>query len=283
MGRGTNINIAIWGCVVATVTVALELLVGSFPVNIFRFPVNILTMVLWGAMLGIIYKQRTTSAIARFMLSSEAMWLSFTLMAAMGIYLGLEHKPSSDAWPAVVALLFILSNLTLITLRGWRNTQGIRWRFTLLHLGLILALGAGFWGAPDREQLRIAIDSTPSDQAYTMAGEPRLLDYELSLVDACTEYGDDGTPHQFNATIMVDGVAATISVNHPYDYSWMEKIYLISISDNAGAEPYCIVEVVREPWQWLSMTGIVMLIVGAVLMFLGGPRRGGNEITTKEL
>jgi uncharacterized membrane protein HdeD (DUF308 family) len=40
---------------------------------------------------------------------------------------------------------------------------------------------------------------------------------------------------------------------------------------------YCVVEVVREPWRWLSVVGIVMLIVGAVLMFAAGPRKEGER------
>ena len=63
----------------------------------------------------------------------------------------------------------------------------------------------------------------------------------------------------------------------PYDRTWAQKIYIVSYgSQHAGN--YVVVEIVTEPWQWLSLVGIVMLIVGAVMMFLRGPRRLVKEI-----
>ena len=272
MGFKNNIGVIVWIAVVAVAMVIMQFVVGDFPVDIFRFPVNILALVLWLTLLGLLYKQRTTSPLMRFMLSSRSLWLTFTLIAGVGIWLGLERKPSSDAWVVVASILYILSHLIFITLRGWRNARGIRWRFTLLHLGLIFALGAGFWGAPDREQLRIAIDSKPNDQAYTMAGEPRILDYTRTLEDYDIRHDAKGMPEHYEAQIGIDNEHHTIRVNHPYARSWQEKIYLISFGRSTTGETYCILEIVREPWQWFSMAGILMLIAGAVMMFLGGPR-----------
>ena len=266
-----------WKFVICFVAIAMaltvmEICVGNFPVDLFRFPLNILCLALWLVMLGIIYRQRATSTIARFMLSTNAVWLSFVLVASVGITLGLQRKPSSDAWLIVGAILFVLSHLTLITMRGWRNARGVRWRFTLLHLGLILALGAGFWGAPDREQLRIIVNEEYNNQAYNIKGESRILDYGMRLADLNIEYGANGSVASYKAEVDIDGRRATISVNNPYQRTWYEKIYLISNSNDA-----CILEVVREPWQWLTMTGIVMLIAGAVMMFISGPRRSNIE------
>jgi uncharacterized membrane protein HdeD (DUF308 family) len=30
-------------------------------------------------------------------------------------------------------------------------------------------------------------------------------------------------------------------------------------------------EIVREPWKYLTVLGVVMLLAGAVLLFIGGP------------
>jgi uncharacterized membrane protein HdeD (DUF308 family) len=46
-------------------------------------------------------------------------------------------------------------------------------------------------------------------------------------------------------------------------------------------ETYAVIEIVKEPWQWLSATGIIMLIAGAVLLFVQGPKNGKQE--TKNL
>lgn len=278
-----------WVAAVAIGTVVAESLLGSFPVALFSFPLNILTLALWATLITLIYRRGKESAFARFMLSNKALWLSFLLIAGVGITLGLERKPSSDSWPVVVAILFVLSHLTFVTLRGWRNARGIRWRFTIIHLGLLVALGSGFWGAPDREQLRIAVDVRPNDEAYTITGEPRILDYTLSLNDHTIELSENGVPKHYEAEVAIDGTdshRATIRVNHPYALSWSEKLYLISFGQSTSGQTYCILEIVREPWQWLTMTGIVMLIVGAVMMFLGGPRRqikGANVLNNKRV
>ena len=205
------------------------------------------------------------------MLSREATWLSLAMVVAIGITFGLQRKPSSTAWPTVCSLLFVQSHLLLVILRGWRNKKGIRWRFCMTHLGLLLALGAGFWGAPDREQWRTPVHHYPSNEAYTMQGEERRLPYTLELKDFSIEQSENGTPTHYEAQLMVDDALVTLRVNHPYARTLSEKIYLVSFSTSPSGERYAIVEIVSEPWQWLSAIGIIMLIAGAMLLFIQGP------------
>lgn len=258
---------------VAVVTLILEAWVGPFPVALFRFPLNVLTMVLWLLALGYLYRNRATSEMARLLLSREATYLSLFILAVTGIALGLELKPSTDTWPVVIGLLFVLSHTVLVTMRGWRNSSGIRWRFAITHLGLLLTLGSGFWGAPDREQLRLAATSEPTSEAYTLSGALRALPYDIALTDSRIELSPSGTPTLYEATITVAGEEHTLRVNHPYDRTIAEKIYLISFGTTTAGERYAVVEIVREPWQWITASGIVMLIAGAVLLFVRGPRK----------
>ena len=266
---------------VAVVTLIFEAWIGPFPVELFRFPLNVLTMALWLLALGYLYRNRTTSTTAQLLLSREATYLSLFILATTGIALGLEFKPSTDAWPVVIGLLFVLSHTVLVVLRGWRNGNGIRWRFTITHLGLLLALGAGFWGAPDREQLRVAATSEPTNEAFTMSGVLRTLPYDIALADSRIELSATGSPMLYEATIRVEGQNHTLRVNHPYDRTIAEKIYLISFGTTTTGERYAIIEIVREPWQWITASGIVMLIAGAVLLFARGPRRKYNDDNQK--
>ena len=263
-------GVCIVGAVVALSFLA-EVCLGSFPVGIFRFPLNILVLALWMMLMTMLYRGRAHSACARFMFSREATWLSLGMVVAIGITLGLQRKPSSTAWPTVCSLLFVQSHLLLVILRGWRNKKGVRWRFCLTHLGLLLALGSGFWGAPDREQLRTPVHRFPSGEAYTMEGEPRRLPYTLELKDFSIEQSENGTPTHYEAQLMVDDAMVTLRVNHPYARTISEKIYLVSFSATPSGEQYAIVEIVSEPWQWLSATGILMLLAGAMLLFILGP------------
>lgn len=260
------------GCGIV-LSVVTELCFGSFPLDIFSFPLNIFIVALWLGLIAIMYRNRTGNAFARFMLSRQATWLSLALMTMVGIVLGLQRKPSTTAWPVVVSLLFILSHLCFVILRGWRNAKGIRWRFCLTHVGLLLAIGAGFWGAPDREQWRVATHHYPSNEAYTMEGKQRFLPYTIELESFRMEQAENGAPTHYEAEIMVDGKKVMLRVNHPYERTLTEKIYLVSFGKTLMGETYAVIEIVKEPWQWLSTTGIIMLIAGAVLLFVQGPKK----------
>lgn len=259
------------------VSAIVQAIVGAFPLSIVRFPLNVILMTLWLVLLVELYRRRDRSKVAQVLLSQAATVISLVLMAAVGIVLGLQREPASTAWPTVVAVLFVLSHLTLVTLRGWRNATGVRWRFVVNHAGLWLALVAGFWGAPDREQVRAMVTrEVPTREAYDMSGRTTTLDCELQLVDFKIDYYTEGQPSMFEATVAVDGESATLRVNHPHLRTWSEMIYLVSYDvESPDRARYCVVEVVREPWRWLSVVGIVMLIAGAVLMFARGPRKEG--------
>ena len=259
------------------VSAIVQAIVGAFPLSIVRFPLNVILMALWLVLLVELYRRRDRSKVAQVLLSQAATVISLVLMAAVGIVLGLQREPASTAWPTVVAVLFVLSHLTLVTLRGWRNATGVRWRFVVNHAGLWLALVAGFWGAPDREQVRAMVTrEVPTREAYDMSGRTTTLDCELQLVDFKIDYYAEGQPSMFEATVAVDGESATLRVNSPHHRTWNEMIYLVSYDvESPDRARYCVVEVVREPWRWLSVVGIVMLIAGAVLMFARGPRKEG--------
>lgn len=263
----------IWRIIVVMVGIVASV-AGDAPIDIFSFPLNIIVATLWFVSLWLIW--RTSSTLRDYLLSREATWTTLLLMAAVGVWLGLEREPNSVRWTVVAAILYILSHLTMVIVRGAKireNNGKLRWRFLLTHIGLWVALGAGFWGAPDRQQMRMALyEGLPTDQAFTMQSEPVIVKQKLTLQSAEAEYNDKGMPTHYAATIEVDGTVATIEVNKPYNLSWSEKLYLVDMRRDALGVEYIVVEIVREPWQWLTIVGIAMLIAGAVLMFIRGPR-----------
>ena len=260
--------------VVVAIAMLLQALVVSFPTDIFTFPLNIICMALWLVACYLLYKHRETSALAQSLLSTRATWLSLAAMVATGLYLGLQSQPNSTAWPIVLGILFTLTHLLLITMRGWRTAKGLRWRFTLLHAGLIIVLGAGFWGSPDRVQLRTMLQDKPVNHAYHLDSTLTNLDYTMQLEECNTEYNTSGMPTHFEAKVRIDNELVTLKVNHPYNRTFGQKIYLVSINQEHG---YCIVEIVREPWQWASLAGIILILAGAVMLFIRGPRHMANK------
>ena len=242
----------------------------QFPIVFFRFPMNIILMALWLYGVVELYRRGAQSVVARYLLSVSATVTSIFVLAVGCIVMGLQRRPATDSYLFLMAILFALTQLTMVTLRGWRNSSGVRWLFLLCHAGLLLVLAAGFWGAPDKDVMRMRVTAEPSREMLYENGSRGVVDYTLALKDLRVEYYSNGTPSSYEADVEVADRVVTLSVNHPYRVSMGEHIYLTSV-DEKGSN--CIVQLVRQPWQKVTLAGIVMLIAGAVLMFLRGPRR----------
>ena len=238
----------------------------------FAFPLNLLLAVFMIVCLAWLWKNRPESRLVRFLLSPAATISAIVLLLASCLWIGFSGDFTFVESVAFVAvLLYIQVVLLLVTLRGWRSSSGrIRWRFMLLHAGLLLAVGSGFWGAPDSVELRLALGrGEEAETAYEMNGNLTGLGYSIRLTDYKVEYSDEGMPSYYEATVSVDGgEPAVLSVNHPLTVGLSEDIYLASVS-----EGFCILQIVREPWRYFALTGILMLIAGAFMLFIKGPRR----------
>ena len=158
--------------VVAVVTSLLQVVIGDFPVRFFAFPMNLVVAAVWLLLLTELYRRRADSRVAKYILSMEATYLALVLSAVGGVAVGVMAESPTRTWPFVAMMLFVVSHLVLVTLRGWRNRQGVRWRFLLNHAGLTLALCAGFWGAPDVQELRLPlVEGRPTSEAYVVEGQ----------------------------------------------------------------------------------------------------------------
>lgn len=257
------------------VTFALQIAIGDFSIGFFAFPMNVVVAALWLLALTELYRRRRESAVAKYMLSMWATYLSLALAVVCGVVAGVMAELPTRTWWFVAAFLFVMSHLVLVTLRGWRNAEGVRWRFLLNHAGLLLALGAGFWGAPDVEELRLPlVEGRPTSDAYVSDGRSIPLGYEMSLLDFEAAYYDNGTPSDFAARVAIAGEEVTLRVNSPYRYRCGEDIYLVNYEKDLAGRTRCIVQVVRDRWATIIATGVAMMLVGALLMFLQGARKG---------
>ena len=259
----------------AVVTSILQTILGDFPVAFFAFPMNVVVVVLWLLVLADLYRRRRESPLAKYMLSMWATYLSLILAVVCGAVVGVVGELPTHKWWFVMAILFVMSHLLLVTLRGWRNVEGVRWRFLLNHTGLLIALGAGFWGAPDIAELRLPlVEGRPTSEAYVRDGKSIPLGYEMTLLDFDVAYHNNGTPSDFAARVAVADEEVTLRVNSPYRYRWGENIYLVNYEKDLAGRTRCIVQVVRDKWATIMAAGVAMMLVGALLMFLQGVRKG---------
>ena len=238
----------------------------------FAFPLNLLLAALLVAGLLCLRKTFLHSAVVRYLHSSTATISAIALLIISCIWVGLSGDRSVvQSIVFVAVLLYIQIILFFITLRGWRRSDGeIRWRFLLLHAGLLLAVGAGFWGSPDSNEYRIKLSiDEPTREAYKIDGNKHILSYELSLTDLDIQYSEEGKMIDYKVFISIDRSAPVqVAVNHPYGVRVGEDIYLASVSERA-----CVLQIVREPWRYFALAGILMMLAGAFLLFIHGPQK----------
>lgn len=252
--------------------VVLQLLMGDFPVSLFSFPLNVILLVLWsGAVFGR-WKNRRNSSFVRFMLSSGATVSAIGLTIIFCLVIGITGwRWLTGTWPFIFLLIYFQTVLLYVIIRGWR-----RLRFFLLHVGLLTATGSAFWGAPDSETLRLqAYLDTPVSEAFRMDGKVMWMNFEVIVTDFEVELDSKGMPSDYSAEINIGGNNAVLKVNHPYSVNFATDLYL-SGYDQQNQE-YCILQVVREPWKYGVLAGIIMMLAGAFLLFISGPSKRLKE------
>lgn len=267
----------------------LQLLTGNFPLYFMAFPLNLIVAVLWFGMMYMLWRRKRKSSFVRFMLSPGATFWSIFLFIDACVVVGLTGERSlTTTWLFIAILFFLQTVLFFVILRGCREQTptgarlgAVRWRFILNHAGLLLALGAGFWGSPDSEVMRIrAYEGMPVNEEVIPGVGLTGIRHEITLEDFRLERFDNGAPSLYEARITVDGEHVSLRVNHPYLLSFGEDLYLVGYDTSAAEEStWCIMQIVREPWRYWAFAGVMMMLAGAFLMFIQGPRGKSREVS----
>ena len=244
------------------------------------FPLNLIFAAIWVIVVVWLWNDRRESSVVRFFLSPAATISSLLIFLAVSLFIGLSGMRWLTGTIFFAAVLFYLMTVLLfVIIRGWRKAgtggvKKIRWRFTCMHAGLLLALSSAFWGTPDSRTMRLQLsEGIPTDQAYYINGRGCRLAYEIELEDFIMEMDGQGMPSSYEAHLLVDGEKACVRVNHPYSRSLAEDVYLTGFEyAESQSAVSCVVQVVREPWKYPAMAGIIMMLAGAFMLFLKGPK-----------
>lgn len=272
----------------------IQLFTGNFPLAFMAFPLNLVFAVIWLFLLWKLYKESRKSSLSRFLLAPQTSILSILLFIVGSLVIGLFPQLSDveagvrsgiltllgcynfmTSWIFIAILFLLLSNLAMITIHAFHTQQHARWRFLLNHVGLWLALFAGFFGSSDTQVLRIPIyKGEPAREAFDMNGASYHLDYEMELRSFSVEYYPNGRPSRFAADVRLGDKEAVLEVNHPYSYRLGEDVYLTGYDMAKGNDStYCILQIVVQPWKYVMVAGILLMLAGAVLLFINGPRK----------
>lgn len=263
----------------------LQFLLGDFPAFLIAFPLNLILFMLWAAVILMLWKNRKKSGFVRFMLSPGATCWAVGLFLVFCLAVGITgYRWLTGTWPFAAFMLYFQTVLAYVILRGWREPTAtgarlgaLRWRFIFLHAGFLVAIGSAYWGAPDSQTLKLQVfKNVPVSEAFRENGQTQWLDYALTLDEFSVAYGPDGMPSDYEAVLKVDDERVVLRVNHPYAVAFGEDLYLSGYDVEDG--DYCILQIVREPWRYGAMAGIVMILIGAFMLFIGGPHRRNYEI-----
>lgn len=273
------------------ISIGAQFIWGNFPVNFFAFPLNLILAVLWIFFLWFVYQEKChTVWIKQFLSLRMTAWTILLFIVGcliIGLFPQLTDLEASQkggiaglcgcynfmsSWPFVAILLWLLTHLGLITIRRIHSKKKHKWRFFLNHAGLWLTLFAGFFGGADEEVLRIPVyRDFPNQEAYSENKEITFLKDSFQLIDFQVEYYPNGMPQHYQAHIHVANQNILLEVNHPYSLRWGEDLYLTGYDMQHSSPNYCIVQIVKQPWKYLLLIGIIMTLSGALLLFLEGP------------
>lgn len=244
------------------------LVLGDFPLQFFAFPVNAAALLMWLAVIWVLFREKRESGFVRLMLARKTTLALLAVFVAACLVQGFSKSGVTGSWWFVAVEFLLLTHLFFVLLRGMDHPRRFRTRFFLNHAGLLLALGSGMFGAPDTHDWRMVVGMDAAvSEAVDADGHRTSLEYEFRLLDWEVEEYGNGAPKSYEAIVQVgDGRVANLRVNHPFRLSWRDDLYLSGFNEHG-----CVLQVVRHPWKYLELLGIVMMLAGAVLVFLQGP------------
>ena len=266
----------------------LELTVGAVDWDVFAWPTNIIVLAVFVLLIIAAYCCRSKVYAFRFLGTFQAAVPALAYAVALTIVMGLTRQTIDvrglnnmlSFWPFVLVYVYMAFILGLVTLR---HVCHFHWKrdipFLLNHLGLFIALTCATLGNADMQRLKML---TTIDQVEWRALDADMNLHELPLAielkKFVMEVYDDGSPKRFASEIQImtkkgKNFHTTVDVNKPAEVEgW--KIYQFGYDTNAGADSrISILELVRDPWLPAVYTGIGMMLLGALSMFILAQRK----------
>ncbi len=267
----------------------LEISAGPVDWDAFHWPVNGVVLVCF--LLMIIAMALTAGKVYafRFLTSHAAAVPAMIYGVILTVVMGLTRQTVDGSWvnnmltfwPFVLIYVYLMVIVGMVVIKRFRHLTS--WRrdlpFMLNHLGLFIALVCGTLGNADMQRLKmITTIDQPEWRALDTQQKVVELPLAIQLEKFIMEEYDDGSPKRFASEIQVltqsgKNIHTTVDVNKPVVVEgW--KIYQYGYDTAMGKNSQVsILELVSDPWLNVVYTGIGMMLLGAVSMFLLGVRR----------
>ncbi len=265
---------------IASVILIVTLSMITVDIRSFSFPINL--FIILGLVYIIVLAGRLSERV-RFLSTKKAALVSIVSVIVLMILhwlfyhrqiffhnnfpVALYDFPFSALF--IVVWIFFLLVLGAIVVRRITVVKKNNIGFLLNHIGLWLALSAGLFGQADSYTLQTTlIKNNMTSQAITKRGQLMDLPFHVGLYEIYSEFYATGEPKTLKATIFIGKnnkiKKKTIAVNHPYRYKNYD-IYLMKVGSNS-----CKIQIVYEPWRYIVLIGIIMMMFGTVCLFYNG-------------
>lgn len=225
------------------------------PLSIIAAAAFLLVVILCGMKLA---KSRILSAVA-------GREFSIIILISAAVLCGIEGTWKLQmfrTWGFLAIVVLLMFSLGLVVIDGVRKKLSIS--YILSHMGLLIMLWGGFFGAPDvTDAMLVAEKGKATNIACSRDGHAVPLPFEVTLDEFTTTFYEDGlSPKQFTSTLVVAGRTVTTSVNHPLRF----KGYRLYQSDyDRDGNRYSVLKVVRNPWLPIAFLGMALLAISAIL------------------
>ena len=278
----------ILGAVLMLLGLGLQWGLGPVDWNLLAWPVNAYVLAGFLLCIAVLFLLRKKVAAFRFMATYQAAIPTMAYAVVLTMVMGLTRQEAHGTWlhhmltfwPFVliyVLMAFILGMTVLKQLRTWAAARFSLPAFhfsLLLHLGLFLAMTTATLGNADVQHLKmVAFKDTPESRALTAENKVYQLPLTIELKRFILDTYADGSPKRFASELQIltdtgKNIHVTVDVNQPAEVEgW--KIYQYGYDTQEGARSrYSILELVSDPWLPWVYAGIVMMLAGALCLFL---------------
>ena len=273
-----------------------------FPWERLAFPRNLILLALFLLLLVLLYAFRRKVRLFAWMVRLDAAVPALCYCLGLTLVLGLVRQSGEgggipwlsrmlDFWPFVLSYAWLLTLLGLVSVKHLLLFRLREIPFLLNHAGLFLALACGALGSPDRQDLFMTVtEGTLATTAEDADGAVHTPGISVELHDFIMELyplqpgARMQMPKRFASEITLfdrEGKVcdAVIEVNKPLKAAgW--TIYQYDYDAQAGPESrISVLELVRDPWQPFVLAGILMMLCGALCLFLFmAPRPKREEV-----
>ncbi|MBQ1708957.1 MAG: cytochrome c biogenesis protein ResB [Bacteroidales bacterium] len=279
-----------------------QVFAGPFPWERLAFPRNLILLALFLLLLVLLYAFRRKVRLFAWMVRLDAAVPALCYCLGLTLVLGLVRQSGEgggipwlsrmlDFWPFVLSYAWLLTLLGLVSVKHLLLFRLREIPFLLNHAGLFLALACGALGSPDRQDLFMTVtEGTLATTAEDADGAVHTPGISVELHDFIMELyplqpgARMQMPKRFASEITLfdrEGKVcdAVIEVNKPLKAAgW--TIYQYDYDAQAGPESrISVLELVRDPWQPFVLAGILMMLCGALCLFLFmAPRPKKEEV-----